>query len=322
MKTAEELSERIRAFRESRVLLTAIELDVFAAIGEGADTAAVAGKIGADPRAAEMLLNALAGMGVLEKHDGVFRNTPLAAKELRGESRQALMHTVNLWPRWSALTECVRAGRAVAHQPLEARGNDWTAAFIAAMHRNATERAPVVIEAVGAGSVRKMLDLGGGSGAYSIAFARANADLRAEILDLATVVPIARGHIERAGLSERISARAGNLEQASYGAGFDLVLLSAICHMLSPGENRAVLRKSFQALASGGRLVIQDFLLEHDKTAPLDAALFSLNMLTGTAAGSSYNEDEYTEWLVETGFAGIRRIRLPGPTGLMIGHRP
>jgi uroporphyrinogen-III synthase/predicted O-methyltransferase YrrM len=316
------LIERIRAFQESRVLLTAIELDVFAATSEGATAAVVARKIGAGPRATEMLLNALAALGVLEKRDDVFRNTPEAARQLCGDSRLALMHTVHLWPRWSTLTECVRAGTAVARQPREAHGEDWTTAFIAAMHRNAMERAPLVVQAVDAGAVRRMLDVGGGSGAYSIAFASANPDLRAEILDLAAVVPIARGHIERAGLAERVTARAGDLGSRSYGAGFDLVFISAICHMLGPEENRAMLRKSFQALAPGGRVVIQDFILEPGKTAPLQAALFSLNMLVGTEKGSSYSEDEYAEWLRKTGFTEIRRVHLPGPTGLMIARRP
>jgi predicted O-methyltransferase YrrM len=167
-----------------------------------------------------------------------------------------------------------------------------------------------------------MLDLGGGSGAYSVAFARANPDLRAEILDLAAVVPIARGHIERAGLAESVTARAGDLGAASYGEGFDLVFISAICHMLGPEENRAMLRKSFQALAPGGRVVIQDFILEREKTAPRNAALFALNMLVGTEQGSSYSADEYADWLRETGFTEIRRVRLPGPTGLMIARRP
>ncbi|MGA2327665.1 MAG: uroporphyrinogen-III synthase [Bryobacteraceae bacterium] len=317
-----ELIERIRAFQESRVLLTGIELDVFAATGEGATAAAVAQKIGANPRSTEMLLNALVAVGALAKQDEVFRNTPEAARQLCGESRLALMHTVHLWPRWSTLTECVCAGRAVARQPREARGEEWTTAFIAAMHRNAAERAALVVEAVGAGAVRRMLDLGGGSGAYSIAFARANPELRAEILDLDAVVPIARGHIERADLAGRVTPHAGDLGAASYGQGFDLVFISAICHMLGPEDNRAMLRKSLEALAPGGRIVIQDFILERGKTAPRHAALFALNMLVGTEEGSSYSEDEYSDWLREVGFIEFRRVRLPGPTGLMIARRP
>jgi len=90
--------------------------------------------------------------------------------------------------------------------------------------------------------------------------------------------------------------------------------------MLSSAENRDLLRRSRRALLPGGRLVIQDFILEEDKTAPKMAALFSLNMLVGTEGGASYNQSEYAEWLTAAGFEGVSRIRLPGPSGLMIGH--
>jgi SAM-dependent methyltransferase len=234
-----------------------------------------------------------------------------------------LLHTAHLWHRWSTLTDCVRAGTAVAHAEIAGRGQDWTEAFIAAMHRGASERAPLVVRAVGVANVRRMLDVGGGSGAYSIAFAQANSALQAEILDLAAVEPIALRHIREAGLQDRVKVRAGDLRSDPLpGGGYDLVFISAICHMLSPGENLDLLRRSREALGPGGRVVIQDFILEADKTAPRFAALFALNMLVGTREGASYSEPEYAAWLAEAGFREIRRVRLPGITGLMIGSRP
>ena len=105
------------------------------------------------------------------------------------------------------------------------------------------------------------------------------------------------------------------------GENYDLVLLSAICHMFSPEENRELLRRAYRALAPKGQLVVQDFILEPNKTAPRAAALFSLNMLVSTRAGSSYSEPEYESWLKASGFSDVRRVRLPGPTGLMIATR-
>jgi cyclopropane fatty-acyl-phospholipid synthase-like methyltransferase len=166
-----------------------------------------------------------------------------------------------------------------------------------------------------------MLDVGGGSGAYSIAFARAEPALRAEIFDLATVVPIAQGHVQEAGLSGRITTRVGDLRVDALGADYDLILLSAICHMLGPSSIVSLLGRCFSALSSGGRLVIQDFVLEADRTSPRSAALFALNMLVGTPDGRTYSHEEYASWLEQAGFADVRRVRLPGPTGLMIGHR-
>jgi predicted O-methyltransferase YrrM len=321
----DELAQTLRAFQESRVLLTAVELDIFTAVGQGASAADVARKIETDPRATEMLLNALVAVGMLTKQDGTFRNTPVAARYfVKGspdDARAATMHTVHLWDRWSTLTDCVRAGTAVRHQETRERGEDWTQAFIAAMHRHAAERAPAVVQAVGTEGVQRMLDVGGGSGAYSIAFARASAKLRAELLDLEPVIPIAQSHIEKAGLADRIKTRVGDLRSGKLGEGYDLIFVSAICHMLSPEENLDLLKRCHAALAPRGRVVIQDFILEADKTAPKSAALFALNMLVGTEAGSSYSEQEYATWLTEAGFDDVRRIRLPGPSGLMLGTR-
>jgi predicted O-methyltransferase YrrM len=314
----EGLNERIRAFQESRVILTALELDLFTAIGEGAGAAEVAARLGAIPRATEMLLNALAAMGLLVKRDGGFYNSEEAARFFAAGSpdsvRPALLHTAHLWQTWSTLTTAVHGGAVTV--------GDWTETFIAAMHRNASERAALVVRTVGAENVRRMLDVGGGSGAYSIAFAQANPALRADILDLPRVQPIASRHIEEAGVADRVQVRAGDLRADRLGEGYDLAFLSAICHMLSEAENLDLLRRCREALASGGRVVIQDFILEPDKTSPRFAALFALNMLVGTPGGSAYSEPEYAAWLADAGFAEIRRVRLPGPTGLMIATRP
>jgi len=320
-----DLLERTRWFQESRVLLTGIELDVFSAVGRGARAAEVARRIGANPRATEMLLNALAAVGALSKRGGVFRNTPLTARCLTGRppdnERAAFLHTANLWHRWSTLTEAVRAGTSVWRGQQPAQQGRWVDTFIAAMHRNATGRAPELVRAVGVKGVRRMLDVGGGSGACTIAFALAAPDLAAEVLDRAEVLPIARRHIAKAGLARRVKARAGDLRSDSFGENYDLVLVSAICHMLGPQENQDLFRRIHAALAPGGRVVVQDFILRPDKAAPHAAALFSLNMLVGTEAGASYSQPEYAAWLKEAGFTAIRRIRLAEPAGLMVGTR-
>jgi predicted O-methyltransferase YrrM len=321
----EEFLQRARAFQESRALLTALELDLYTAVGEGARAGEVAGRLGTDPRATETLMHALAALGMLAKQGEVFRNGPLAERFFTAgspeDARAVMMHTVHMWERWSTLTECVRAGTSVTYQEHEDREPRWTEAFIAAMHANASERAPAVVKAVGVEGVRRLLDVGGGSGAYAIAFAQAHPELEAEVLDLPRVVRIAEGHIARAGLSDRVKTRRGDLRQVAFGEGYDLVLLSAICHMLSPEENLDLLKRCRVALEAGGRVVIQDFILEPDKTAPRAGALFSLNMLVGTQRGASYSEPEYAAWLAEAGFAQVRHIRLAGPSGLMVGRR-
>ena len=322
----DDLNQTLRGYMESRALLTALELDVFTAVGNGATAADIAKKISTHPRATEMLLNALAAMGMLVKQQGVFHTTPATARYFtegsKDNARPGLIHIANIWHRWSNLTDCVRAGTAVGHQEMAARGDDWTEPFIAAMHHNAAERAPLIVKAVGAEAGERLLDVGGGSAAYSIAFAQANDKLHATVLDLPPVLPIAQGHINAAGLAGRVETRAGDLRRDPLGKGFTMVLVFAICHMLSPEENQDLLRRCFAALEPQGRVVVQDFILEPDKTAPKQAALFALNMLVGTPAGSTYSYEEYSDWLREAGFQEVRQIRLPGPSSLVVGARP
>ena len=316
----DELAQSIRGFQESRVILTALELDLFTAIQSGATAAQAAAAAGTEARATEMLLHALASLDLVRKEGAVFHNSPVAARFLAAGSpdsaRMAMLHTARLWHRWSGLTECVRTGTTVPDE----RGAEDTEAFIAAMHNNARQRAAQLAQAAAAGASR-MLDVGGGSGAYAIAFAQANPRLRAEVFDQPAVLAIAERHIREAGLQERIATRAGDLRTDEFGGGYDLVLISAICHMLGAEENRNLLARVFRALAPGGRVAIQDFLLRADKTGPRAAALFSLNMLVNTQGGASYSEDEYTAWLREAGFGEVRRVPLAGPAGVLIAAR-
>ncbi len=311
-----------RAFMESRAILTAVELDLFAAVCEGSSASSVAHKIGTDPRATEMLMNVLVTQGLLKKAEDRYALTPVAEKYLTSTSpdsaRAAIMHTVGLWNSWSTLTAAVRAGTSVAKRR---RNAEETEAFIAAMHRNSLERASVVAGALGIARYRNMLDVGGGSGGYSITFARMSPALRSVAFDLGPVARIARRHIKDAGVADRVSVKRGDFHSDPFGNGFDLVFLSAICHMNGPEENRSLFRKAFAALQPGGDLVIHDHILNADKTAPKAGVLFALNMLVNTTAGNSYSEEEYHAWLKETGFSRIRSVPLPGATGLVVGTR-
>jgi len=319
-----DLQTTMRGFQESRVLLTAVELDLFTAVGAGADALQVSSKLGTDPRATQTLLNALVAAGALAKDRDIFHNTPETARYLVAGApeyaRPALMHTVNMFRSWATLTDCVRAGTPVIPPGVDRKDEEWTASFIAAMHRGAQGTAAQMVRAVGVKGVRRLLDVGGGSGAYSIAFAKARSSLRAEVFDLESVLPIARKHIDEAGVGERVATRAGDLRTDEFGEGYDLVLLSSICHMLNPEENRDLIRRCYRALSPGGRIVIRDFIVEPDRTAPKFAALFAINMLVGTKSGSTYTEAEYRSWLEDAGFGGFQR---PDPAGdLILATRP
>jgi (2Fe-2S) ferredoxin/predicted O-methyltransferase YrrM len=321
----DRLDQMIRDFMPSRCVLTALELDIFTAVGDGANAEQIGTKINANARAVGMLLNALVALGLLSKSGDDYKNTPESARFFvqgsKDNHRNGLLHSANIWHRWSTMTDAVRSGTRVPTDRKNDRDDTpaWTRNFIAGMQRHAKDRAPLVVKALGTAGVRRILDLGGGSGAYSIAFAKACPDLRCEILDIPEVVPLAAEYVSQAGVSAQVSLRTGDMLQDSFGSGYDIIMLNAICHMFSEEQNRNIFRRAHQALAPNGRLVVQDFILNPDKTGPQHAALFSLNMLVNTDAGASYSEFEYTHWMKAAGFTEACRINLPGPSGLMVG---
>jgi len=317
----DRLDQMIRGYMPSRCILTALELDIFTAVGDGAIAEQIGKKIHANARAAGMLLNALVSLGLLSKSGDNYQNTPESARFFvqgsKDNHRNGLLHTANIWHRWSTLTDAVRSGTRVATSRDD--NPEWTRNFIAGMQRHAKDRAPLLVKAIGTAGIRRILDLGGGSGAYSIAFAKASSNVRCEILDIPEVVPLTNEYVSQAGVSAQVSLRAGDMLQDDFGSGYDLIMLNAICHMFSEEQNRDIFRRAQQALAPNGRLVVQDFILNPEKTGPQHAALFSLNMLVSTEAGASYSEPEYTHWMKAAGFTEVCRINLPGPSSLIVG---
>ena len=171
--TPDDIRRTAYDFQQSRVLLTAFELGLFTALGNERKTSSeMAEEMGANPRALDRLMNTLTGMDLLRKEDDLFGNTDASLRLLvqgQPEYMAGLMHTVNLWSTWSTLTEAVSKGTAVAHRDVNDRGADWLTSFIAAMHARAVIQAPSVIAQLDLSGVSRVLDVGGGSGAYAMA---------------------------------------------------------------------------------------------------------------------------------------------------------
>ncbi|MDH7571600.1 MAG: methyltransferase [Armatimonadota bacterium] len=314
------------AFQQSRVLITAAQLDLFTLLSSGPQSVqTLAARLGANRRALTRVLDAVVAMGLLEKSGETYRNTPAAQAFLvRGAPESmlaALEHMGNMWERWGRLTEIVRTGKPAALPRVDDRGDAFLESFLGAMDALARHAAPQVAAAVGLSGVRRLLDVGGGAGSYAIAFARAEPALEAVVFDLPNVVPIAQRNIQKAGLAHRITTRAGDYHTDSLGSGFDLALLSAIVHSNTFEENARLVRKCYQALEPRGRLVIRDFIMSPDRTEPPAGALFAINMLVGTEGGGTYTEAEMREWMEDAGFEGVHRVDLPGMNALMIGRR-
>jgi SAM-dependent methyltransferase len=303
------LFELATSFQRSRVLLTAFELDLFTVLNDQSLTSAeVAAAIDADPRAADRLMNALVALGLLRKSGDRFANLPITAQYLvRGRPgfMAGLGHTVNLWQSWSGLTEAVRRGGTPSRSPINDRGDDWLRPFIAAMHGRAASVAPEVVALSGLDKPSRVLDLGGGSGAFAMAFARAGHT--AVVYDLPNVVPLTRAYVGAESLSAAVEIVAGDYLRDPIGDGYDAVLLSSVIHSHPPEENRRLLAKATSALDPGGRIIVRDFLMDDGRDGPLQPALFALNMLVGTSGGDTYTEREVRGWLQEAGCREVTR---------------
>jgi 2-polyprenyl-3-methyl-5-hydroxy-6-metoxy-1,4-benzoquinol methylase len=325
--TPESLRELAYAFQASRVFLTAYELGIFTTLGsQGRSSEEVAASRGTDARATDRLMNALVGMGVLLKEGGTFRNSPSAARYLVSsapEYMSGLMHTVHLWDTWTTLTDTVREGSSVPDLvPKHAAPPDWTDAFIAAMHYRAQRQASFVATHAAPSAGSKVLDVGGGSGAFSAALVRAGENVTATVFDLPGVLPLTRRYMREEGLLDRMAFVAGNYLTDELPTGFHLVLLSAIVHSNSPAQNRDLVRKCSGALLPHGRLLVQDFIMSDDRIQPAHGAFFALNMLVGTDGGDTYTEPEIRGWMSEAGLSGITRTDTPYGTGLITGTKP
>ncbi len=318
--------ERVSMFQQSRVLLTAVELGLFTALGEGGLTSAeTARALQTDARATDRLMTALAAMGYLEKAGSRYANGTFAARHLvlgRPGYMAGLMHSMHLWKTWSTLTGAVRAGRSVVPREAGEAGARWREAFIAAMHWRGAQQAPVEMALIDLGPVTRMLDAGGGSGAYAMACVRARPGLDAVVFDLPEILPITRRYVEEAGLADRVTLVAGDLTTDDLGQDFDLVLVSSIVHSFPPEENRKLIAKTAHALRPGGQVVVRDFLMQEDRSGPLSSALFALNMLVGTEAGDTYTESEIRAWMEAAGLGDVRRIDTVAGASLVIGGMP
>ena len=318
----------VSKFQESRIFLTAAEMDVFTLLEKNPMSAQeIANRLEATVRRVTILLDAVVSMGLLEKMEETYHCPAEVASILSKESPTSIMPRVMLatggWKRWSDLTDIVRHGkdriRGIAFDMNESEKE----AFTGAMQAVAYEMAPSIVAAIKPGEAGKLLDIGGGSGAYTQAFLEASSGLTATIVDLPSVINLARQRLASTGLLDRIQLVAGDFYKDELPTGHDLALLSAIIHQNSPEQNIELYRKIFRALQPGGRLIVRDHVMSSDHTQPTSGALFAVNMLVVTARGRTYSFEEIKSSLESAGFIKVNLIQPDERmNGLVEGFKP
>ena len=301
---------KARAFWEARILMTAAELDIFSCILDAPKTAEEVSKaLSSDLRGTEALLNSLAALGLLVKKDDRFRVKPGFEKSLSSSAPETVLpmvrHMGQLWETWGKLTDIVLKGKQRGLIEALERDEEGIGAFIGAMHTIGRGMAANVVKKLDLAEREKLIDVGGGSGVYTIAALRAAPRMRATIFDLPPVIEIARKKIGEEDLLDRVTFVKGDYNKDSLPAGHDIAILSAVIHSNSPQQNVELYRKVLDALVPGGTIVVRDYVMSEDHTQPPDGAMFAINMLVNTPGGGTYSFEEIKTDLETAGFSEV-----------------
>jgi hypothetical protein len=329
------LIDSFSAMMNAKAILAANELGLFNALADKPLTVrALAARLGLSVRGISDLADALSGNGYLTRKGETLALSRIARKWLVGSSPyyigNMLEHVNDLWAVWLNLEEAIRKGEPpAAHYEDWLRDKDYRtilrrhivglrdAARLTAPEMLRAVRLPATKQARRATSVaRRLLDIGGGHGGYSIAFCEKYPDLTATVFELEGTAEIGREIVEREAMSNRIEFRVGDFLKDDFDTGYAAALYFNILHNFSERDNRLVLEKVFNALSPGGQLAVWDMFKHPGGRRDVQPALMALHMLVASG-GTSYLMDEVAGWLGEIGFLDIvqKRTRtLPGFT--------
>ncbi|MBM4037290.1 MAG: methyltransferase domain-containing protein [Planctomycetes bacterium] len=312
--TAEQVLDLARSFQGACVVTAAAELDVFNVLRPTRQTAeSLAGKLRANPHAMAVLLDALAAMGLLVKKGDRYGLAPGLEETLTDASPRNVLpmarHSGTCLRKWAQLGQVVKTGRPARVIPSIHGEKADREAFIGAMHAINIAMAPRLVADLGPPPFRHLLDVGGGSGTWTIAFLRAAPTATATLFDLPQVVPLARKRLAAEGMAGRVTLVAGDYTRDKLPRGADLAWVSATVHQESLEGMAALFRNVFAALEPGGRILIRDIVMHTSRTRPAMGALFAVNMLVATEAGGTYTLAEMSHALKAAGFVRPRLLR-------------
>jgi ubiquinone/menaquinone biosynthesis C-methylase UbiE len=313
------------------VLESAVRNGIFDAIDGGAPTVTdVCAKTGISERGARAIMDALVGMELLVKSDNVrYALSPDAAKFLVSRSPANITGMVarasSMIAKWLALSDVVRTGRPQRALNSEAEGAGFFESLVTDLFPMNYAAARAAAEALGVGASSqpvRVLDLAAGSGVWSIAIAQRSPNVTVTAVDWPGVLEVTRHTAARFGLADRYSFVAGDLAQADFGSGHNVATLGHILHSEGEERSRALLQKTFNALAPGGTVMIAEFLVNADRSGPLQGLIFNINMLVNSEQGATFSFEEIRGWLEQIGFKDVRTVDAPSPSPLIFATKP
>jgi ubiquinone/menaquinone biosynthesis C-methylase UbiE len=310
---SEERFRQACSYWQSKILLTALRLDLFTVLADQTlSAAALTARLGATERGLTALLDALVALGLLVKQDDHYANTPFANVALDRNKPSFCgyvpLFEAHCWELWGELEETICRGSNPAQDRLFHADPLGTELLLRGLHADALRLAPALAARLDLGRRRRLLDLGGGAGTYAIAFCQANPELTAVLFDLPGPLALAQQLVAAAVLTDRISLIAGDFRHDALPRGFDLALLSNILHGQSAETNQRTLSEVYRTLEPEGELILRDVLMNEDRTSPTFGALFAVNLLLHSASGRCYTLREVSGWLTAAGFRNLEVV--------------
>ena len=318
-------------FWGAKTLLSAVELGVFTHLAQGPlDLAALTTKLGLHQRSARDFFDALVALGMLERDAGQYRNTAATDRFLdRGKPGYVggILEMANqrLYPFWGALTEGLRTGEP---QNEAKQGRDLfdelyadperLGGFLKAMTGLSLQSAAAIADKFPWSKAGSFVDVGTAPGALAVTVARAHPHLAGTGFDLAGVRSHFEAFVEQHGVAGRLKFQAGDFFTDPLPAA-DVIVMGHILHDWGLERKRLLIDKAYQALPSGGSLVVYETIIDDDRRHNAFGLLMSLNMLIETREGFDYTAADCMGWMREAGFAEIRAEPLLGPESMVVG---
>jgi SAM-dependent methyltransferase len=290
----------------------------------------VSAETGASIRGLRAIMNALVGLELLNKSGDKYSLTPESEAFLVSNKPGTLagffsMNRVRLMQHWMKLDEIVRSGRPADARNQEGPGTEFFSELvenIIPMSYGSAEALGDHLKLADAKNEVRVLDLASGSGIWGIVLAQKSPAVQVTAVDWAGMIPTTKRITQKFGVADRFKFIEGDLLEANFGQGYDVAVLGHILHSEGEERSRKLLRKTADALKSGGTIAIGEWLVNDERTEPLNGLLFAVNMLVNTERGDTFSFNEIKRWLEEAGFKNARTLEAPGPSPLVLATKP
>ena len=318
-------------FWDSKVLLSAVELGVFSELAkEPLPLDALADRVGLHPRSSRDFLDALVALGMLRRQDGVYANTPDTDLFLDRAKPSYMggvldLATTRLYGFWGSLTEALQTGRPQSE--IKDGGNFFATLyqqperlkqFLHAMSGLSVGAAIAMAEKFPWDGYRTFIDIGCAEGALPVQIAARHQHLSGGGFDLPPVGPIFTDYVSSAGLYNRLRFYPGDFFTDALPSA-DVLVMGHILHDWNLAEKQALIQKAYDALPSGGALIVHDTIIDDERRENTFGLLISLNMLIETEGGFDYTGADCRGWLEDAGFSETYVEHLVGPDSMVVG---